>query len=103
MTSDTADTAAGHQALRRATHNVLYMIANSSAIDKKTTNWPRTITTITAIVDVVVAAGFALYLWRRHKAMVRWRQAGKPKGPLFAKLTGGRNRTADEASGITTS
>ena len=33
LTNDTTGTASGHQALRRATHNVLYMVANSSATE----------------------------------------------------------------------
>lgn len=86
MTSDTTNTPTGRQALRRATHNVLYMVANSSAVEKKTTNWNAVITTIVVVIDVLVVALFVLYLWRRHKAMFRWRAAGRPKGWLATKL-----------------
>ena len=83
MTSDTKDTAAGHQALRRASHNVLYTVANSDALETAHQNTMMgTIRTAVTAVDVVVAALFGLYLWRRHVKMVRWREAGKPAGRI---------------------
>ena len=89
LTEDTTDTAAGHQALRRATHNVLYTVANSDALETASTaSIGGTINTVVAVVDVVVVALFALYLWRRHVGMVRWREAGKPKGWIARKLSG---------------
>ena len=90
LSSDTTDTAAGHQALRRATHNVLYMVANSDALETaSTTSVGGMLTTVFVVVDVIVVALFALYLWRRHVGMVRWREAGKPKGWLARKPAGG--------------
>ena len=83
MTSDTKDTAAGHQALRRASHNVLYTVANSDALETAHQNTMMgTIRTVVTAVDVVVAALFGLYLWRRHVKMVRWHEAGKPAGHI---------------------
>ncbi|WP_165773673.1 beta-glucosidase [Bifidobacterium felsineum] len=87
MTKDTTGTAAGRQALRRATHNVLYMVANSDGASRMRTNWNGTVTTVFVIIDVLVAGLFALYLWRRRKATLRWRAAGRPKGWLATKLS----------------
>ena len=88
MTSDTTDTAAGHQALRRAAHNVLYMVANSDALETATAGISGTIRTGFVVFDVVVVALVALYFWRRHVGMVRWREAGKPRGWLSRKIHG---------------
>lgn len=83
LTNDTTGTASGHQALRRATHNVLYMVANSSATEYAAVPSLRgTVLTFFIVLDVVVAALFGLYLWRRHVRMVRWREAGKPAGRI---------------------
>ncbi len=83
LTNDTKGTAAGHQALRRATHNVLYTVANSDALSTAPAGGlGGTVTTLLVIIDVVVAALFGLYLWRRHLKMARWRAAGRPKGRL---------------------
>ncbi len=90
LTSDTTDTAAGHQALRRATHNVLYMVANSDALETATTGLAGTIRTVMMVFDLVFVALMALYFWRRHVGMVRWRKAGKPQGRLASKLQGKR-------------
>ena len=88
MTSDTTDTAAGHQALRRATHNVLYMVANSDALETATSGLSGTIRTGFTVFDVVFVALMVLYFWRRHVGMVRWREAGKPQGWLSRKIHG---------------
>ena len=83
MTADTTDTAAGHQALRRATKNVLYMVVNSDALESThNLDMPGTIRTGCIVFDVVAVALFGLYLWRRHVKMVRWREAGKPAGRI---------------------
>lgn len=88
LTSDTTDTAAGHQALRRATHNVLYMVANSDALETaSTTSVKSMLATGVTVFDVVVVLLFALYLWRRHVGMVRWREAGRPKGRIARALS----------------
>ncbi len=88
MTSDTTDTAAGHQALRRATHNVLYMVANSDALETATSGLSGTIRTGFTVFDVVFVALMVLYFWRRHVGMVRWREAGKPQGWFSRKIHG---------------
>ena len=83
LTNDTTGTAAGRQALRRATHNVLYMVANSSALDNAAAaSLGPIVRNVLIGVDVVVTALFGLYLWRRHVRMVRWREAGKPAGRI---------------------
>lgn len=74
MTADTTGTAAGHQALRNATHNVLYMIANSDALNVSSgSGLVGTLKTGLAAVDIVVIALIALYFWRRHRKMNLWR------------------------------
>lgn len=89
MTADTTDTAAGHQALRRATKNVLYMVANSDALESThNLDMPGTIRTGCIVFDVVVIALFGLYLWRRHVKMVRWREAGRPAGRIATWIAG---------------
>ena len=86
ITADTTDTVAGRQALRQASHNILYMVANSDALE--TANWgPYPFVIALIVVDVVIFALFALYFWRRHVGMVRWREAGRPKGWLARKLS----------------
>ena len=83
MTADTTETAAGHQALRRATKNVLYMVANSDALESThNLDMPSAVRNGCIVFDVVAIALFCLYLWRRHLKMVRWREAGKPAGRI---------------------
>lgn len=95
MTADTTDTAAGHQAPRRATKNVLYMVANSDALESThNLDMPGTIRTGCIVFDVVVIALFGLYLWRRHVKMVRWREAGKPAGRIATWITDLKSRKA---------
>ena len=95
MTADTTDTAAGHQALRRATKNVLYMVANSDALESThNLDMPSTIRTGCIVFDVVAVALFGLYLWRRHVKMVRWREAGKPAGRIATWIAGLKSRKA---------
>lgn len=83
MTADTTETAAGHQALRRATKNVLYMVANSDALESThNLDMPSAVRNGCIVFDVVAIALFCLYLWRRHLKMVRWCEAGKPAGRI---------------------
>lgn len=99
MTKDTTDTAAGHQALRRATHNVLYMVANSDALDNPaSTAAADLLRTVFKVIDVLGVALLALYLWRRHVGMVRWRNAGKPDGRIAAWRKARRAAKAGNAS-----
>lgn len=95
MTADTTDTAAGHQALRRATKNVLYMVVNSDALGSThNLDMPSTIRTGCIVFGVVAVALFGLYLWRRHVKMVRWREAGKPAGRIATWITDLKSRKA---------
>ncbi len=74
------DTAAGHQALRQACHNILYMIVASGCLDYADTGLSGVATTLIAI-DVVVIALLVLYFVRRHIKLNRWRdQEGIVKG-----------------------
>ena len=89
LTEETTGTAAGRQALRRATHNVLYMVANSSALETAAAkSMGGVIKGVFIGLDVVVAALYGLYLWRRHVKMVRWREAGKPAGRIASWIKG---------------
>lgn len=95
MTADTTDTAAGHQALRRATKNVLYMVVNSDALGSThNLDMPSTIRTGCIVFGVVAIALFGMYLWRRHVKMVRWREAGKPAGRIATWITDLKSRKA---------
>ncbi|WP_317416654.1 glycoside hydrolase family 3 C-terminal domain-containing protein [Thermophilibacter provencensis] len=86
ITADTTDTVAGRQALRQASHNILYMVANSDALE--IADWgPYPFVVALIVADAVIIALFALYFWRRHVGMVRWREAGRPKGWLARKLS----------------
>ena len=71
--SATKDTVAGHQALREASHNILYMVANSNAAQ---TAYPMPYSWVVAIrvAQAAIAALFVLYYVRRHKNLKKWRQ-----------------------------
>lgn len=73
MDASTTSTAAGHQTLRRAAHDILYPIANSDAI--QTAQYaPLSILQEEIIAfDVVVGGLMVLYFVRRHRKMKLWR------------------------------
>ncbi len=74
LTDDTTKTAAGHKVLRRASHDILYMIANSNAIE----NAPSGVYGFAVILGLVGAglcALFVLYYVRRHKKMKAWKES----------------------------
>lgn len=73
LTSDTLDTAAGHQALRNACHNILYTEANSAATFKVGIYGQSPIITAVEVVLVAAIALLATYFVRRHMKMKRWR------------------------------
>ncbi|MCH3956650.1 MAG: glycoside hydrolase family 3 C-terminal domain-containing protein [Olsenella sp.] len=73
LTSDTLDTAAGHQALRNACHNILYTEANSAATFKVGIYGQSPIVTAVEVVLVAAIALLATYFVRRHMKMKRWR------------------------------
>lgn len=90
---DTTDTVAGHIALRQASKNILYTIANSNALKIADTSM-NLVQQVIVVVDVILAALFALYFVVRHICMKRWVAAGKPKGLIsrgIAKLRGKSN------------
>lgn len=73
LTSDTLDTAAGHQALRNACHNILYTEANSSATFKVGITGQSPLITAVEVVLAAIIALLATYFVRRHMKMKRWR------------------------------
>ncbi|MDY3969994.1 MAG: glycoside hydrolase family 3 N-terminal domain-containing protein [Atopobiaceae bacterium] len=76
LTSDTLSTAAGHQALRRAAHDILYTEANSNALSVGI--WHQaTIVTLVEVVQAAIIALIVLYFVRRHMKMNRWRAQEK--------------------------
>lgn len=78
LTSDTLSTAAGHQALRQAAHDILYTEANSNALSVGI--WHQaTIVTLVEVVQAAVIALIVLYFVRRHMKMNRWREQEKTK------------------------
>ncbi len=65
MPSDkTTGTNTGHQALRNASHNILYTVVNSNALEvtdrQKTHNWPILIVAVDVVALLVAAGGFCL-------------------------------------------
>ncbi len=68
----TRDTVAGHHALRAASHNILYMVANSNALQ---TCYPMPYGWVIGlrVIQVVLVALFVLYYVRRHKNLKKWR------------------------------
>ena len=72
LDESTLDTPAGHQALRRATKNILFMTVNSDAMAMGTTGpYPLQLGIYgLCLVPIVL---YTWYLVRRHKKMVRWR------------------------------
>ncbi|WP_077598533.1 glycoside hydrolase family 3 N-terminal domain-containing protein [Olsenella urininfantis] len=74
------------KALRRASHNILYMVANSNALETAVYG-PYPFVAALCVAAIVAVGLFGLYLWRRHAAMVRWRGAGRPKGRVAQALS----------------
>lgn len=78
ITEETTGTPTGRQALRRASHNILYMVANSDA-DQIAPDMTPVMFYILRAVDLVLAALFVLYFVRRHKKMKAYKAAVKGK------------------------
>lgn len=78
ITEDTTGTPTGRQALRRASHNILYMVANSDA-DQIAPDMTPVLFYILRAVDLVLAVLFVLYFVRRHKKMKAYKAAVKGK------------------------
>lgn len=78
LSSEITDTVAGHHALRNATHNILYTVANSDAMDTAAAT-PYGFQVIFCLLQAVLIALCVLYFVRRHKKMNRWKvQESKP-------------------------
>lgn len=92
LTNETTGTAAGRQALRQASHNILYTIANSNALETATYG-PYPFAIELGIADVAVIGLLVLYFVRRHLGMKRWRAAGKPKGRIAMAFAARRDRS----------
>ena len=73
LTSDTLDTAAGHQALRNACHNILYTEANSSSTFTVGMFGQSPLITAVEVVLAAIIVLLATYFVRRHMKMKRWR------------------------------
>ena len=93
-TEDTTDTVAGHIALRQASKNILWVIANSSALEIADTSMTWIEQDI-IIFDVVVGALFVLYFVVRHLCMKRGVAAGRPKGLISRGIAKLRHKDAD--------
>ena len=73
FTDDTTKTADGHQALRRASHNILYTIANSSALDRASYaqyGWVKAM----IAVDIVLWILIVLYCFFYFRKLRRWKK-----------------------------
>lgn len=70
----TTGTTTGHQALRQATHNILYTTANSAGLDVSVIPVPVWLYVTVGIVDMALVALCVFYFVRRHQNMKRWKQ-----------------------------
>lgn len=73
-TSALTGTAAGRQALRKATHNILYTAANSVGQDVSATPVPYWLYISVAVVDVILVGLCVFYFVRRRKNMKLWNE-----------------------------
>lgn len=74
LTDETTGTPAGHQAMRRATKNILYMIANSSALENNKSHLYG-FQIVLILIDIILFGLFILYYVRRHFKMKRWKES----------------------------
>ena len=65
----------GRQAMRSATHNILYMTANSAAEDIAQPYVPYWLYITAGVVDVVLLGLCVAYFVRRHQKMKAWKAA----------------------------
>lgn len=72
---ETTGTADGRQAMRSATHNILYMTANSEAAQICQPYVPYWLYITAGVVDVVLLGLCAAYFIRRHQKMKAWKAA----------------------------
>ena len=71
----TTGTATGQQALRQATHNILYSAANSVGQEVSSTPIAYWLYITVGVVDVVLLGLCVFYFIRRHKNMKAWKAA----------------------------
>ena len=71
----TTGTATGQQALRQATHNILYTAANSVGQEISSTPIPYWLYISVGVVDVILLGLCVFYFFRRHKNMKAWKAA----------------------------
>lgn len=71
VSGKTTGTATGRQAMRSATHNVLYTVANSEALEISKAPTPLWFFAA-AGVDLVLLSLCAFYFLHRHRNMKRW-------------------------------
>ena len=72
FTDEITNTAASHQALRRASHNILYTIANSEALERNgmaSYGWAVAV----AVSRIIVGVLLVLYFVRRHIKIKKWK------------------------------
>ena len=74
---ETTGTADGRQAMRSATHNILYMTANSDAAQICQPYVPYWLYITAGVVDVVLLGLCAAYFIRRHQKMKAWKAANQ--------------------------
>ena len=72
-TEATTGTATGQQALRTATHNILYTAANSVGQEISNTPIPYGLYILVAVIDVVLVGLCVFYFVRRHQKMKAWK------------------------------
>lgn len=72
-TAATTDSAAGRQALRSATHNILYTAANSAGQSVSSVPVPYWLYLSVGAVDLVLVALCVFYFVRRHKNLKKWK------------------------------
>ena len=71
----TTGTATGQQALRQATHNILYTAANSVGQEISETPIPYWLYISVGVVDAILIGLCVFYFIRRHKNMKAWKAA----------------------------
>lgn len=76
LTDNTLHTATGNQAMRKACHDLLYMQANSVALETVKQPVPYWLFGIIG-VDVLILLLFVRYYVRRNKRMKRWKEANQ--------------------------
>ena len=72
LSEEITTTASGQAAMRQATKNIMYMIANSDAPSLYSSHL-FTLDKVQIVVDILFGALFILYYYRRHLKMKKWK------------------------------